>query len=65
MMRRRRSCAALLAPALLASSLWASGALAQEFEYNPPGTLTAGSGQGRFDETVYAPVLAAGTAAHR
>lgn len=27
----------------------------EPFEYMPPGTLTPGSGQGRFDETVYAP----------
>jgi MYXO-CTERM domain-containing protein len=30
-------------------------ALANEFTYDPPGVLVAGSGQGRADETVYAP----------
>lgn len=28
---------------------------AEPFSYNPPGMLTAGSGEGRFDEKVYAP----------
>jgi hypothetical protein len=46
---------ALVTSTLLASLVCAKAAHAQEFEYNPPGTLTAGSGEGRFDETVYAP----------
>jgi murein DD-endopeptidase MepM/ murein hydrolase activator NlpD len=47
-----RTVALLGAAALLA----ATPALAQEpFTYNPPGLLTDGSGEGRFDEEVYAP----------
>jgi hypothetical protein len=33
----------------------ARGLAAEPFSYNPPGMLTAGSGEGRFDEGVYAP----------
>jgi murein DD-endopeptidase MepM/ murein hydrolase activator NlpD len=40
------------APVLLAP---ASVLAAEPFSYNPPGVLTPGSGDGRFDEHVYAP----------
>lgn len=42
----------LLAPALVLLSL---PVFAQDFTYNPPGTLVPNSGRGRVDETVYAP----------
>jgi hypothetical protein len=46
----------LLAPAATMTVLGlAPPAMADEFSYQPPGVLVAGSGQGRADETVYAP----------
>lgn len=43
--------------ATLAFVLIAPAALADPFEYHPPGQLVSGSGQGRADETIYAPEL--------
>jgi len=45
------------APVILATLAWGSDAAAQEFTYNPPGQLTAGSGSGREDYTVYVPEM--------
>jgi hypothetical protein len=36
-------------------ALWAVGAGAQEFRYDPPGQLVPGSGQGRADDRVWVP----------
>ncbi|NUP11174.1 MAG: M23 family metallopeptidase [Polyangiaceae bacterium] len=53
---RRRLGTTLVASASAAVSLLSAGqALADDFSYNPPGTLVSGSGSGRFDETIYAP----------
>ena len=49
-MRRRLASAAGLVALGLCSS-----AAANEFSYDPPGVLVAGSGQGRADDTIYAP----------
>ncbi|MEE2788301.1 MAG: peptidoglycan DD-metalloendopeptidase family protein [Myxococcota bacterium] len=40
---------------LLVATFWFGHAHGQPFEYNPPGQLVDGSGQGRVDEQVYAP----------
>lgn len=45
----------VLSVAALLLGLAPAAAWAQEFTYNPPGQLTAGSGTGRFDENVYVP----------
>ncbi len=37
--------------------LWAGQAAAQDLTYLPPGDLASGSGQGRVDDTVYAPTM--------
>lgn len=51
-MKRLVFCATVAAAGVAALPGVAS---AQEFSFNPPGTLTSGSGSGRFDEHVYAP----------
>lgn len=51
-MRRALGLSALVIVAALALE---GRALAQDFTYHPPGDLLSGSGEGRVDETVYAP----------
>jgi hypothetical protein len=51
---KRFSRAMIVAPCLVGLTVTSSAA-ADEFTYDPPGVLVAGSGQGRADETVYAP----------
>lgn len=43
------------AASLAAVALAAAPSLAEPFSFNPPGMLTPGSGEGRYDEHVYAP----------
>ena len=51
----RRVASTLVALTALATTALAHAGEADEFEYLPPGNLIPGSGQGRADETVYAP----------
>ena len=41
----------------LASMLPSAASFADDFSYNPPGSLVPGSGEGRVDEKVYAPAM--------
>lgn len=58
-MSRRHTLTGAAVAALMIAPLIGPGAATagtpEPFEYRPPGELVAGSGQGRFDETVYVP----------